>query len=76
MRIDHNTKSLRFGMDMSFSYKDDTPEGPHVQVCFYTYQLVAVYLFHRVHSTADAIGDAVQPADSDVSSSPAGSEDN
>ena len=32
VRIDHKTKSLRFGMDMSFSYKDDTPEGPYVQV--------------------------------------------
>ena len=32
VRIDHQTKSLRFGTDVTFSYKDESPEGPFVQV--------------------------------------------
>jgi translation initiation factor 3 subunit A len=31
VHIDHQTNCLRFGSDMSFSYKSETPEGPYVQ---------------------------------------------
>ena len=32
VHIDHQADCLRFGSDMSFSYKNETPEGPYVQV--------------------------------------------
>ena len=31
MRIDHRTRSVRFGTDLSEAQRTDLPEGPHVQ---------------------------------------------
>ncbi len=32
VRIDHGSKSLSFGQELSFSHKEEAPEGSHVQV--------------------------------------------
>ena len=31
MRIDHRTRSVRFGTDLSEAQRTDLPEGPHIQ---------------------------------------------